>query len=92
MMTTSIARRLAVLEGLQPPSTGGLAEQDAAQWAARAERCGLTMTVVTERFGGTPGFAYALMRGEIVDPVMPRVVVGRVDAGLSPMESYLAML
>jgi hypothetical protein len=92
MTTTSIARRLALLEGLQPPSAGWTAEQEAAEWAARAERCGLTIAAVTERFRGTPGFAYALMRGEIVDPGMPRVAVGQVDAELSPMERYLAML
>lgn len=91
-MTKQIERRLSTLEAIPAP----LSAADEASWqegmARKAQRCGYTPEQVEKHFGGWPGFAYALMKGVIVDPAYPPQPAAHLPPGVSPMEAYMSMI
>src|SRR5262245_887032 len=96
-MTLGLARRITALEVLPAPKRVKTPEEIHADWVSDAARCGFTEEQVMARFGGWPGFAYALMTGEVVDPAAKAAPAGWFDAlrakhGGDGMSAYMEML
>ena len=91
-MTPQAGRRIAALEAL-PASQRTLSPEEVhANHVAAAARCGLTEAEVMARFNGWPGFVYAKMIGEVVDPTVPEVDAQAWLAGRDPVTAYLDLI
>lgn len=87
----AIERRVAALEAMPPVAKATDPAEAERLMVEMASRCGFTEAQVREQFGGWPGFAYACMRGTVVDPTSPPKKV-ELPPGKTPLEAYMAML
>lgn len=91
-MTDQIERRVAALEAARAHTP----EEDEATKLQRmtetAKRCGYTPEQVHEKFGGWPGFYYAMLHGAFDDQANPPKPRDPLPPGVTPMEAYMRML
>lgn len=91
-MTDRIERRVAALEAVRAPTPD---EDEASRiqgMTEQAARCGYTPEQLEKHFGGWPGFAYALMKGVVVDPANPPQPAPPLPPGVTAMEAYMRMI
>ena len=91
-MTNKIEQRVTALEAVRTQTP----EQDQAteiqRMTEQAKRCGYTPEQVQEKFGGWPGFTYALLIGAVVDPAYKPKPAAPLPPGVTPMEAYMRMI
>ncbi|MCB1947330.1 MAG: hypothetical protein KDF55_17575 [Thauera sp.] len=91
-MTDQIERRVAALEAVKPQAAGEDEATRLQRMTEQAARCGYTPEQVQERFGGWPGFYYAMLHGAFDDPANPPKPPEPLPPGVTPMQAYMRMI